>query len=278
MSRSTKFSILTTTVFGSAEFLSKKPRQENDGLHIFSGAQMAEALAAGPALLHVHGASEDELKFQVLRYTALKSLSFTEYLVLFGYKREWIQDREFLLAQLVLPVDIKTPFLESLPQWRDLGLLSLGALENLIVQLSMLFQKLEIDAYKNLRRSCEAWEPFANADELKLRISAFFARPFVKLFIWSYRKRDRGQLIDLPPQALVELLLYEYEARGLRSSHLLQLFLFGEIVQLGELAGEACQRTFSLASRSTARVKFHLIGKPKLHQAGDRSENFGFKV
>ncbi len=253
--QNTTFSVIAS--YNGPMTVEHKLQHSFDGsIHINDGVEMIPTLARGPSVLHVHPIDGVDLKIQSVRFSALKSLSHQEFMTLFGYNRAWIQDREFLFRQLVLPFEIKAFFLKSVSNWEEVGLLQLGAFEAMLMNLSRIFQKMESDVYQDFDDLNEWRDSASIHDVLKSRIENFFSRAFVKIFIWSTRKMSSSMMSEMNPALICEFLIAEM-AGGIDRSVALQLFLWGEIKWLDQLGGEADPVIYARARDAATNLKFY---------------------
>ena len=108
-----------------------------------SGSRAIPLIAKNPQELHIVDLSEAQLKLFRLRLSAIKKLSYQDYLYFLGYEtKSNSSKRQDLLNQLELSEQDLTFWKSFQTQWQDAGFIYLGKWEKHFMMLGKLFQKL----------------------------------------------------------------------------------------------------------------------------------------
>lgn len=239
-----------------------------------SGSRVLPLLAKSPERVTVVDMSESQHYMTELRFQAVKSLTYEEWLFLLGYRgglqkqgRREGDDRMDLFKRLDLSEKARTYWLDRASGWTGRGFLKLGKWERHFLKLGEIFrQYLQCDfspifEAQSLGEQIQAWEkhwPKIRFNSfVRLALSEFVFNKF--LYKGHFAGSEGHRTESRAPSKFIEEEFHRlFHTQMARKSYFLQIMLLGEFRYEEGLPLEAHQHIFDGVKQSNSRLEYRV--------------------
>jgi S-adenosylmethionine-diacylglycerol 3-amino-3-carboxypropyl transferase len=232
-----------------------------------SGSRVIPLLAKNPKKLHIVDLSSAQLRLFRLRISAIKVLSYDEYLFFLGYrqKNEGL-DRRILLNKLGLDGDDLKYWNYFEKDWKNDGFIYLGRWERHFMKLGKFYQKIFL---KNL---FPLFETTSQADQLK-RLPHLWSKKLFNFYTnivlnpWVANKMlYKGHFAGSEekrtnPLSAADYVAHEFndlfETTWVKSNYFLQLIFLGKVFFKEAFPAECDVELFNKIKINTTEIFYH---------------------
>lgn len=248
-----------------------------------SGARCLPLIAKNPQALDVIDMSVSQLYLCELRFQAMKTLTYEEYLFLLGYRgslqsgSDQGDSREFIFKKLSLSPEATQYWNDRKLGWRDRGFILLGRWESHFQKLGHLFREVlkcdfskvfEAQSIEEQIKLYEKYWPKVRWNSfIRIAASEYVFNRFLYKGHFSGKSEHKTEQ-RAPSQFIMEEFTRIFRTQLVRKNYFMQILFLGRIAYEEGLPLEAHQHIFEAVKRSTTEITYlhgNLLEQLPLH-------------